>query len=177
MMMKMDRVQNGTLNVEQVRADFPVLQREVRPGVPLVYLDSAATSQKPLEVIQAMDAYYRSSNANIHRGIHTLAEEATYLYEEARSKVAAFIGAASPKQVIYTRNCTEAINLVAYTWGRKFLQAGDVIILTEMEHHANLVLWQILAEERGVQLEFIPVTADGMLDLEAYKKQIGRAHV
>jgi cysteine desulfurase/selenocysteine lyase len=170
MMMKMDRVQNGTLNVEQVRADFPVLQREVRPGVPLVYLDSAATSQKPLEVIQAMDAYYRSSNANIHRGIHTLAEEATYLYEEARSKVAAFIGAASPKQVIYTRNCTEAINLVAYTWGRKFLQAGDVIILTEMEHHANLVPWQILAEERGVQLEFIPVTADGMLDLEAYKK-------
>ncbi|MDW8325371.1 MAG: cysteine desulfurase [Anaerolineales bacterium] len=147
------------------RADFPILNREVRPGVPLVYLDSTATSQKPRAVIEAMDAYYRRSNANVHRGIHTLAEEATALYEEARDRVQRFINAASRREIIFTRNATEAINLVAQSWGRANIHKGDVIVLTEMEHHSNLVPWQILAAERGARLEFIPVTDDGLLDL------------
>jgi len=135
------------LDIQSVRADFPILSREVHPGVPLVYLDSTATSQKPEMVIQAMDRYYRMSNANVHRGIHVLAEEATAGYEAAREKVAKFINAASARQVIFTRNTSESINLVAYTWGRAFLSPGDVVILTEMEHHSNLVPWQILAAE------------------------------
>jgi cysteine desulfurase / selenocysteine lyase len=158
------------LDVPRIRIDFPILTREIRPGVPLVYLDSTATSQKPMAVIQAMDEFYRNSNANIHRGIHTLAEEATAKYEAARQKVAKFIGAASPRQVIFTRNTTEAINLVAYTWGRANLHPGETIVLTEMEHHSNLVPWQILAAEKDIRLEFIPVGDDGMLDLTAYQK-------
>ncbi|HEX9028029.1 MAG TPA: aminotransferase class V-fold PLP-dependent enzyme, partial [Anaerolineales bacterium] len=170
MMMKPETVQSFQLDTARIRADFPILQREVHPGVPLVYLDSTATSQKPLAVIEAMDAYYRTSNANIHRGIHVLAEEATAQYEEARRKVARFIGAASPRQVIYTRNATESINLVAYSWGRANLRSGDVVILTEMEHHSNLVPWQILASELGLRLEFIPVTPEGLLDLDTYSR-------
>ncbi len=158
------------LDIQSIRADFPILSREVHPGVPLVYLDSTATSQKPETVIQAMDRYYRMSNANVHRGIHVLAEEATAGYEAAREKVAKFINAASARQVIFTRNTSESINLVAYTWGRAFLSPGDVVILTEMEHHSNLVPWQILASEKKLRLEFIPVTEDGLLDLEAYRK-------
>jgi cysteine desulfurase/selenocysteine lyase len=161
------------LDVGRVRADFPILSREAHPGKPLVYLDSTATSQKPVQVIQAMDAFYRTSNANIHRGIHALAEEATYQYEEARVKVAGFINAPSPRQVIFTRNTTEAINLVALTWGRVNLAADDVIILTEMEHHSNLVPWQILASERDLRLEFIPITHQGLLDLEEYQRLLG----
>lgn len=149
----------------QRRADFPILTREVRPGVPVVYLDSAATSQKPLTVIEAMNNYYRLSNANVHRGIHALAEEATALYEGGRERVAKFINAHSPKEVIFTRNTSEAINLVAYSWGRANIRAGDVIVLTEMEHHSNLVPWQMLAAERGARLEFIPVTDGGELNL------------
>lgn len=158
-----------TFNITTIRADFPILGREIRPGVPLVYLDSTATSQKPLAVLNAMDEFYRRSNANIHRGVHTLAEEATVLYEQAREAVARFINAPSHRQVIYTRNTTESINLVAYSWARANLQAGDRVILTEMEHHSNLVPWHILAAERGIQLEFIPVTDEGLLDLDAYK--------
>ena len=154
----------------KIREDFPILKREVRSGVNLVYLDSTATSQKPLSVIQAMDRFYNQSNANIHRGIHTLAEEATALYEAGRDKVAKFINAPNPRQIIFTRNATEAINLVAYTWGRKNLNPGDVVILTEMEHHSNLVPWHILAAERDLRLEFIPVTSDGYLDLEIYRE-------
>ena len=154
----------------KIREDFPILKREVRSGVNLVYLDSTATSQKPLSVIQAMDRFYNQSNANIHRGIHTLAEEATALYEAGRDKVAKFINAPNPRQIIFTRNATEAINLVAYTWGRKNLNPGDVVILTEMEHHSNLVPWHILAAERDLRLEFIPVTSDGYLDLEVYRE-------
>ncbi len=157
------------LNIEKIRSDFPILQREVRPGVRLVYLDSTATSQKPAAVIQAMDDFYTHSNANIHRGIHVLAEEATALYENARERVAKFINAPAARQVIFTRNTTESINLVAYTWGRANLKAGDVVVLTEMEHHSNLVPWQILAAERNLRLEFIPVTPEGYLDLEAYR--------
>jgi len=164
----MENERLAALDIQKLRADFPILEREVSPGVPLVYLDSTATSQKPLQVINAMDEYYRRSNANIHRGIHMLAEEATAAYESARERIAAFIGAATPKEVIYTRNTTESINLVVQTWGRVNLESGDVVILTEMEHHSNLVPWQILAAERNLRLEFISVTPDGLLDLESY---------
>lgn len=156
-------------DVIRIRTDFPILNRETRPGVPVVYLDSTATSQKPVAVLEAMDAFYRQTNANIHRGVHTLAEEATALYETAREKVARFINAPSAKQVVFTRNTTESINLVAYSWARANLKPGDLIILTEMEHHSNLVPWHILKTERGVRLEFIPVTEDGLLDLDAYR--------
>ena len=159
-----------TFNIEKIRQDFPTLQREVRPGIKLVYLDSTATAQKPVAVLAAMDEFYRRSNANIHRGVHALAEEATTLYEQARESVARFINAASPRQVIYTRNTTESINLVAYSWARANLKSGDLVILTEMEHHSNLVPWHMLADERGIRLEFIPVTEAGLLDLEEYKK-------
>ena len=158
------------LDLTRIRSDFPILDREVKPGTKVIYLDSTATAQKPLQVINSMDEYYRQSNANIHRGIHTLAEEATVMYENARNKVAEFINAPSAKQIIFTRNTTESINLVAQTWGRENLQSGDVVILTEMEHHSNLVPWQILAAERNLQLEFIPVTSDGFLDGEEYQR-------
>jgi len=158
-----------TLDLSKIRADFPGLDREVRPGVRLVYLDSTATSQKPFQVIESLNEMYRWHTANIHRGIHTLAEEATAAYEDAREKVAGFINAPSSRQVIFTRNTTESINLVAYTWGRANLKPGDTIVLTEMEHHSNLVPWLILALERNVHLEFIPVTDDGLLDLSVYQ--------
>lgn len=158
------------LLIESIRADFPILQREAHPGIPLIYLDSTATSQKPLSVIEAMDRFYRRSNANIHRGIHILAEESTELYESARDRIAQFINAPSAKQIIFTRNTTEAINLVANSWGRKFLHRGDVILLTEMEHHSNLVPWQILAAQLDLKLEFIPVSPDGYLELDEYSR-------
>ncbi len=157
------------LDLARIKADFPILSREVRPGVPVIYLDSTATSQKPIKVITAMDDYYRFSNANIHRGIHVLAEEATALYENAREKIARFINAPSARQVVFTRNTTESINLVAHSWGRSKLEPGDVIILTEMEHHSNLVPWQILAAERKLQLEFIPIDENGLLDLDEFR--------
>lgn len=157
-------------DVARIRADFPVLEREIHPGIPLVYLDSTATSQKPSVVLDAMDGFYRYSNANINRGVHTLAEESTGAYEEARQKVAKFIGAPSSRQVIFTRNTTESINLVAYTWGRANLNSGDVIILTEMEHHSNIVPWHILASEKNIRLEFIPVTDEGLLDLDEFRR-------
>jgi len=163
------------LEAARLREDFPILAREVRPGVPLVYLDSTATTQKPLPVLQAMDAFYRRSNANIHRGVHTLAEEATTIYEQARGKVARFIHASSADQVIFTRNATESINLVAYTWGRANLKTGDLVILTEMEHHSNLVPWHMLSVERGVTLEFVPVLDDGLLDLDVYRSLLARS--
>ena len=163
-----------SLNVQQVRKDFPILERETRPGIRLVYLDSTATSQKPLPVIEAMSEFYRRSNANIHRGVHTLAEEATAMYEQAREKIARFINAPSAQQVIYTRNTTESINLVAYTWARANLKPGDMIVLTEMEHHSNLVPWQILAAEKGVVLEFIQVTEEGLLNIDSYRALLER---
>ncbi len=158
------------LDVEQIRKDFPILKRQVRPGVPLIYLDSTATTQKPLRVIQAMDDYYHSYNANVHRGVHTLAEEATAAYEAARQRVCEFINAPAAKGIIFTRNTTESINLVAQTWGRQNLQEDDLVILTEMEHHSNLVPWQILAAEKGIRLEFIPITPDGLLELDEFRK-------
>jgi len=159
-----------TYPVDQIRKDFPILEVEPRPGVRLVYLDSTATAQKPLAVIKAMDDYYRSANGNIHRGVHYLAEKATTQYEAARSRIAQFIDAGKPREVIYTRNTTESINLVAQTWGRANLKSGDRVILTEMEHHSNLVPWQMLAQEKDLHLEFIPVLETGELDLKEYDR-------
>jgi cysteine desulfurase/selenocysteine lyase len=161
---------NTILDVDTIKSDFPILLREVRSGMPLVYLDSTATTQKPLSVLQAMDRYYTLNNANVHRGIHTLAEEATSAYEASRQRVADFIHARSSKEIIFTRNTTESINLIALTWGRTFLQEDDLVILTEMEHHSNLVPWQMLVAEKGIRLEFIPVTEDGLLELDVYRK-------
>ena len=162
------------IDINKIQLDFPIFNREIRPGQRVVYLDSTATTQKPIQVINAMDDYYRRSNANIHRGIHFLAEEATALYEDARNKVAKFINSPSSKQVIFTRNTTESINLVAHTWGRKNLERGDLVILTEMEHHSNLVPWQMLAIELDLRLEFIPVNDHGLLDLDAYQGLLAR---
>lgn len=138
-----------------------------------MYLDSAATSQKPLRVIEALTEYYSNNNANIHRGIHTLSEEATQMYEAAREKIARFIDAPESKSVIFTRNATEAMNLVMYSWGRHNIQEGDEIVLTAMEHHSNLVPWQMLAKEKKAHLKFIELTADGMLDVESARNVIG----
>ena len=162
--------QTTKLDSSKIKSDFPILDREVHPGVPLIYLDSAATSQKPRQVIAAMSEHYQHSNANIHRGIHVLAEESTGQYEDTRQKVADFINAAKAKEIIFTRNTTESINLVAYSWARANLSAGDVIILTEMEHHSNIIPWQMLASERDVRLEFISVTDEGLLDMQSYRK-------
>jgi cysteine desulfurase/selenocysteine lyase len=156
---------NRMLDTETIRADFPVLQRQVH-GKPLIYLDNAATSQKPEVVIQAVDDYYRRYNANIHRGVHTLAEEATLAYENARRKVARFINAYSPREVVFVRNTTEAINLVAMTWGRANVRDGDVIVLSILEHHSNLVPWQLLAQATGSRLEFVALDPQGHLVLE-----------
>jgi cysteine desulfurase/selenocysteine lyase len=152
----------------EIRSDFPILQRRVGEA-PLIYLDNGASSQKPEAVLQAMDSYYRRSNANVHRGVHTLSEEATALFEGARLKVARFINAPSERQIVFTRGTTEAINLVAQTWGRSTLKPGDEVLLTEMEHHSNIVPWQILQEQVGFTLRYIPMTMGGLLDLEAYE--------
>src|SRR4051812_43402883 len=155
------------IDAAALRADFPILDQEVN-GHRLVYLDSAATSQKPRAVIDAVDAYYRHDNANVHRGIYALSERATAGYEGARVKVAKLLNVKDPHEVIWTRNATESINLVAYSWGRKHIGRGDVIVLTEMEHHANLVPWQLLAQEKDADLEFIPITDDGILRQDVF---------
>ena len=147
-----------------VRADFPILARE-RDGVPIAYLDSAATSQKPTAVIDALDSYYRDSNANIHRGVYELAQEATDLFEGARERIAAFVGGETAT-TIFTRNATEAINLVAYAWGRDNVGPGDEILITHMEHHSNIVPWQLLCQERGAKLRYLGVSDDGQLSLD-----------
>lgn len=151
--------------VAEIRTHFPVLERKIE-GKDLVYLDNGASSQKPEAVIRAMDDFYRRSNSNVHRGAHTLSEEATGQYENARLRVARFINAPSDKQVIFTRGTTEGINLVAYSWGRANLGPGDEVLITEMEHHSNIVPWQILRDELGFTLRYIPITDDGLLDLD-----------
>src|SRR5215208_6069537 len=159
-------------DVQEIRHDFPILEREVN-GKRLVYLDNAATSQKPRQVIQALADYYEQHNANIHRGVHRLAEEATAAYEEARQMVARFIGAPDTRALIFTRGTTESINLVAHAWGRKVLREGDEVVLTEAEHHSNLVPWQLAAQATGAKLRFIPIQDDGTLDLEEAERLIG----
>ncbi|HUQ44259.1 MAG TPA: cysteine desulfurase [Candidatus Limnocylindria bacterium] len=161
------RIRDGKLDPEVIRLDFPVLGTQVH-GKPLVFLDSASTSQKPEAVLDAMDAYYREFTANVHRGIYEIGEKATAAYEGARAKVARFINAPDSHELIFTRNATEAINLVAYSWGRRNVGRGDAIVLTEMEHHANLVPWQLLAQERDGDLEFIPITDDGVLRQDVF---------
>ena len=156
--------QVAPLDVARLRTDFPILDRNVRGGSHLVYLDNAASSQKPNVVIDALADYYRRYNANVHRGIHTLSEEATDEYERARRKIQRFINAESPEELIFVRNTTEAINLVAHSYGER-LREGDEILLTEMEHHSNLVPWQLLADRKGARLKFIPMSDDGTLDL------------
>lgn len=152
------------LDVARLEADFPILKREVH-GKRLVYLDSAASSQKPASVLQAMDAFQQERYANVHRGVYTIAEEATAAFENARAKVARFVNAASPRELVFTRNATEAINLVARSWGRANLREGDVVVLSHMEHHANVVPWHMLAAEIGIELRWIPLTDDYCLDL------------
>jgi cysteine desulfurase / selenocysteine lyase len=155
----------ATFDARILRQDFPIFRAPREK--PLLYLDSAATSQKPDAVLDAMQRYYAGYNANIHRGIYAIAEQATAAYEDARRRVAAFIRARSPRELIFTRNSTEAINLVAHSWGRVHVRPGDAIVLTEMEHHSNLVPWQLLAQEKQAELRFLPVTGAGELDLEA----------
>lgn len=159
------------LDVSKIRKDFPILSRQIH-GKPLAYLDNAATTQKPKAVIDRLKDYYEKHNGNIHRGVHTLSEEATTLVEESRTKTAKFIGAPKVHEVIFTRNATEAINLVAHAWGRKFIKAGDEILLTELEHHSNLVPWQLLAQERGARLRFVPMENDGTLSIETARQTI-----
>ncbi|MEO8292752.1 MAG: cysteine desulfurase [Actinomycetota bacterium] len=152
------------MDVAKVRADFPILEREIN-GHPLVYLDSAATSQRPNQVIDAEADFYRHHNANAHRGLYQLGEEATQLFEGARAKLAGFVDAPSAATIVFTRGTTESMNLVAYGWARKFLREGDEILITEMEHHSNIVPWQMAAAATGATLRYIPLTDDGMLDL------------
>jgi cysteine desulfurase/selenocysteine lyase len=155
----------SALDVTHIRKDFPILDRTVH-GKPLVYLDNAATTQKPRQVLEALAGYYTRSNANIHRGLHTLSEEATAAYEAARERTARFVGAPSARGIVFTRNATESINLFANAWGRTRLAPGDEILLTEMEHHSNLVPWQLLAKATGASLAFLGITDDGRLKLE-----------
>jgi cysteine desulfurase/selenocysteine lyase len=157
------------LDPNAIRRDFPIFKRKIHGNKNLVYLDSAASSQKPQAVLDAMDTLYTQSYANIHRGIHELAEEATALYESSRERIAEFIHVSDPAELIFTRNTTESINLVAYAWGRKFLKAGDHILLTEMEHHSNLIPWFILASEKDIHIDFIPVLENGFLELDSYQ--------
>ena len=162
---------------EKIRDDFPILDQQVNKN-PLVYLDSAATSQKPRQVVEVLRHYYEHDNSNVHRGIHALSHRATVAYEEARERTAQFLNAASANEIVFTRGTTEAINLLARTWGDTFLKPGDTILLTEMEHHSNIVPWQLLAQRTGAKLDFIPITVDeGLLDLSRLEEQLSAAKI
>src|SRR5438477_8177671 len=163
----------GGVDWKAMREDFPIL-REQAHGHPLIYFDSAATSQKPQAVLDALRNYYEHNNANVHRGLHELSSRATEAYETSRQHVAKYIGAATADEIIFTRGTTEGINLVAQAWGGKFLQAGDVVLLTEMEHHSNLVPWQLLTERTGARLRFVPVRDDGTLALDQLPQLLTR---
>lgn len=154
-----------------IRKDFPILERTMA-GKPLVYLDSANTSQKPRQVVEALTAFYERHNANIHRAVYELGEEATALYEDARGKLARFIGAGDERGVVFTRGTTESVNLVAHAWGRRFLREGDEIVLTEMEHHSNIVPWQLAARDTGATIRYVPITEDGRIEIEAVERAI-----
>lgn len=159
------------MDPKEIRKDFPILSRTMA-GKPLVYLDSAATSQKPRQVLEGLSRFYEESYANVHRGIYPLGEEATAAYEGAREKLGAFVGASDPRSIVFTRGTTESINLVAYAWGRKFLGEGDEIVLTEMEHHSNVVPWQLAARDTGAVLRYVPITDDGLLEPGAVRSSI-----
>ncbi|UWG49053.1 Selenocysteine lyase/Cysteine desulfurase [Halanaeroarchaeum sp. HSR-CO] len=163
----MESYEQAPLDTDAIRADFPILDREVAEDTPLVYLDNAATTQTPEPVIEAISRYYREYNANVHRGIHQLSQEASLAYEEAHDRMAALIGAPGGREeIVFTKNTTEAINLVAYAWGLSNLEQGDAVVLTEMEHHASLVTWQQIAEQAGADVRYISVTEDGRLDMD-----------
>src|SRR5436190_3032084 len=164
-----EKINSTGRTAAEIRKDFPILARQVH-GKPFVYLDSTSSSQKPYAVIEAMSTYYELYHANVHRGVYEISEEATARMEKARVKVARFINAQRSKQVIFNRNTTESINLVAYSWGNTNIAAGDLIVLTEMEHHSNLVPWQMLAQHTGARLEFVPVTDEGLLNQDIYEQ-------
>jgi cysteine desulfurase / selenocysteine lyase len=168
----LSRQRNQDLNVALIREDFPILKRVLRGNRKLVYLDNAATTQKPLSVIDAISNYYKNHNSNIHRGVHQLAEEATIQYESTREKVRKFINARSQDEIIFTRNTTEAINLIAYSWGSKNIGNNDCILITEFEHHSNIVPWQMLAQEKNCNLEYVGMDEDGYFDLVEYQELI-----
>lgn len=170
-MMHTAGIRDLVLDGAKIRADFPILSRQVN-GKPLIYFDNAASSQMPEQVIQAIAEYYRNEHANVHRGIHFLSETATAMYEDVRAKIARFFNAAHQDEIIFTGGTTDGINLVAQTWGRTFLQPGDVIIISGMEHHSNIVPWQMLAEERGFSIKVIPVTPEGSLDLDVFERML-----
>ena len=159
------------LNVEDIRKDFPILAREVH-GKPLIYLDNAATTQKPMQVIDSLVDYYKNYNSNVHRGVHLLSMEATDQFELAREKVASFIKSKSSELVIWTRNSSESLNLIAYMWGRSNITSGDEIIVTAMEHHSNLIPWQELARDKGAVLKIIPIDENGYLNMDAYSEML-----
>eukprot|EP00931_Biecheleriopsis_adriatica_P056133 TRINITY_DN33262_c0_g1_i1.p1 TRINITY_DN33262_c0_g1~~TRINITY_DN33262_c0_g1_i1.p1 ORF type:complete len:517 (+),score=91.94 TRINITY_DN33262_c0_g1_i1:77-1627(+) len=161
------------MDIARVRQDFPALQQEVKPGVPLVYLDNAATSQKPRQVLAELDRFYSSDNSNVHRGMHALSIRSTEAFEGARAKVAKFVNASDPREIVFTRNATEAINLVARTWGSANIGSGDEIVLSVMEHHSNLVPWQLLAEASGAKLRFARLCSNGTLDVDHLESLIG----
>ena len=161
-----------SFDISSIRADFPILSSEVN-GKPLVYLDNGATSQKPIQVIDAISNFYKTSNANIHRGVHELSQRATDAYEQARAQIATFINARESAEIVFTRGTTEGINLVAQTWGRNYLKEGDEIVVTAMEHHANIVPWQMVCEETGAVLRVIPINDDGTVILDEARKLIG----
>ena len=165
----MTNAQAAKLDVAALREDFPILSEKTDNGVPIVYLDNAATSQTPQVVVEAIRDYYNATNANVHRGMHYLAEKATSGFEDARRKITEFINAPSCRSVIFTRGTTESINLVAHAWGRKYIKEGDEIILSVMEHHSNIVPWQLLAEEKGAVLKFIPMQDDATLDMDVFE--------
>ena len=159
------------MSMWQYRKDFPILDQMVN-GKPLVYLDNATTSQKPIQVTEALDYYYRNYNANVHRGLHTLSERATKAYEEARLRIQRFIGAPCLREVIFTRGATEAINLVAQTFGRMNVHPGDEVVLTALEHHSNIVPWQVLCQEKGATLRVVPVSDTGELQMDDFERMI-----
>jgi cysteine desulfurase/selenocysteine lyase len=169
----MHQAATAEVDWKAIREDFPILHEKAH-GQPLIYFDNAATSQKPKTVLDALRRYYEHKNANVHRGLHELSSRATEAYEGSRRRVADYLGAASPDEIVFTRGTTESINLVAQAWGGKFLREGDVILLTEMEHHSNLVPWQLLAERTGVRLRFVPVHDDGTLALEQLSSLLTR---
>ncbi len=159
-------MQTSALSTENIRKDFPILQRMVRDGKPLVYLDNASTTQKPNQVIDAISDYYKNHNANVHRAVYALAEESTEAYEKTREKISKFLNIKNKEEVIFVRGTTEAINLVAYSWGRQNIKKGDIIVTTEYEHHSNIVPWQLLANEKGAKLEYIGINDNGELILD-----------
>ena len=165
-------MQSTQLSTELIRKDFPILQRKVRDNKPLVYLDNASTTQKPNQVIEAINDYYKNHNANIHRAVYALAEEATEAYENTRDKIAKFLNIPNREEIIFVRGTTEAINLVAYAWGRAHVKEGDIIVTTEYEHHSNIVPWQLLVQEKGAKLEYIGMDDNGELILDQLDKYL-----